>query len=126
MIAQEYSKSVESSRKAWRSHVAPQCMCCANSKTQVLQIHEIERRSACPKRWAHTANYLLLCPSCHLGPFAIMAHAPQLAYKLVTDPEHFNLNDWLRLRDPELKAPDRVTLADIALYLRVLRVTVPT
>lgn len=48
-----------------------------------------------------------------------MPAAQQLACKLVCDPTHFNLDEWLRVRDPELKAPERVTFSDIAQFLMV-------
>jgi hypothetical protein len=85
------------------------------------EVHEIERKSHAPKRWAHRCNYLLLCHQCHSGPFAAMPHAKQLAVKLVRDPNHFELVTWLRLRDPELRAPERVTIADVAHWLTLGR-----
>jgi len=45
-----------------------------------------------------------------------MSHAEQLAYKLRCDPDHFDLDAWLRLRDPELRAPQRVRMEDIEVY----------
>jgi hypothetical protein len=78
-----------------------------------LAVHEIERRSQAPTRWAAGCNYLLLCEPCHAGPFATMPHARQLAVKLVADPKHFDLQAWLRLKDPGLKAPNRVTASEI-------------
>lgn len=42
-----------------------------------------------------------------------MPHAQQLAYKLIADPECFDLDAWLRLGDPELRAPNRVTMDEV-------------
>ena len=44
-------------------------------------------------------------------------HAEQLAIKWRKDHLNFDLDDWLRLRDPDLKAPTRVTFEDIGEYL---------
>jgi len=40
-----------------------------------------------------------------------------LAKKLLCDPEHFNLDAWLRVQDPHLMAPGRVTLREIVRHL---------
>jgi hypothetical protein len=85
-----------------------------------LEIHEIERRSAAPNRWWSPCNALLLCPKCHATDFAAMPHARQLAIKLVKDPEDFDLDEWLLIKDPTRQAPERVTWSDIAQYLEVL------
>jgi hypothetical protein len=45
-----------------------------------------------------------------------MSHAEQLACKLKADRDHFDLDSWLRLRDPELYAPHRVRMEDIEAY----------
>ena len=42
-----------------------------------------------------------------------MSHAEQLAVKWVNDPDNFDLDAWLRLRDPDLRAPTRVTMEDV-------------
>ena len=92
----------------------PQCCMVFPQKDRCLDIHEIERRSACSKRWMHRSNYLLLCRRCHrLMGTAAWPHARQLALKLRRDPQHYDLDAWLRLADPELKAPDRVTQAEV-------------
>ena len=98
----------------------PQCMICGWQESSApdiwLETHEIERRSHAPGRWAHRCNYLLLCNRCHHERIPLMGHAEQLAYKLRCDPEHFDLDAWLRLRDPELRAPQRVRMEDIEVY----------
>lgn len=92
----------------------PRCMACGESpRWPPLAVHEIERRSHAPRSWAHRCNYLLVCTACHEGPFATMPHAQQLAYKLIADPEGFDLQAWLRLGDPELRAPNRVTMDEV-------------
>lgn len=96
------------------------CMGCAR-KRQPMEIHEMERRSHSGKRWAHRCNYLLICRDCHSGAFATMTHAKQLAFKLFWDPEHFDLQAWLRLRDRDLVAPERVTLAEVEAALVQVR-----
>ena len=82
-----------------------------------LECHEIERRSHSPHRWAALCNLLMLCRTCHIGPFDTMPHAQQLAHKLHFDPDNFDLEAWLRVRDPELRAPNRVTYGEVAEHL---------
>lgn len=123
-MSNAYARSVEPDRREWRNAMAYRCMLCSASPrlvshTQPLEVHEIERRSAAPKRWGSRSNYLLLCNICHTGPIATMEHAQQLAIKLVCDPMHFDLDAWLRIGDPELRAPERVTWSDIAAYLKL-------
>ena len=78
-----------------------------------LETHEIERRSHAAGRWAHPCNYLLVCNACHAETIPTMSHAMQLAIKWMNDPTNFDLDVWLRLRDPELTAPERVTMEDV-------------
>jgi hypothetical protein len=91
------------------------CMGCSKRFTSgdLLDVHEIERRSQAPGHWAHRCNYLLLCRECHTGPFDSMPHAEQLAYKLLWDTMHFDLERWLRLRDADLTAPERITIEEV-------------
>lgn len=42
-----------------------------------------------------------------------MPHAKQLCLKKKADPQNYSLADWLRIRDPELSAPERVTEEDV-------------
>lgn len=88
-----------------------------------LEIHEIERRSHAPSRWAHRCNYLLSCGPCHSDRLATMPHATQLAYKLLADPEHYHLNTWLRLRDEALRAPNRVTQEEVNQAVSIVRLS---
>ena len=104
-------------RIEWRLSVAEECMLCEWSEQRCgfrwLETHEIERRSHAAGRWAHPCNYLLLCNFCHAETIPAMSHAEQLAVKWVNDPDNFDLDTWLRLRDPELRAPTRVTMEDV-------------
>jgi len=111
-------------RTAWgkeaRKRMGYRCMGCGKRKS-ALQIHEIERRGHAPGRWAHRCNYLLLCPTCHGWMFDCMPHAEQLAFKLYWDTHHYDLDSWLRLRDPELLAPHRIEISEVEEYLSILR-----
>jgi hypothetical protein len=55
-----------------------------------------------------------------MDDLAAMPHARQLAYKQRHDKGNYNLDQWLRLRDPELKAPDRVTQGEVDEWTRKL------
>lgn len=87
-------------------------------------VHHIERRNwARRDRVDQPCNLFLVCIECHqtaLEPSNRELHARQLAAKLLRDPAHFDLTEWLRIRDPVLKASERVTLADIVQYLELV------
>lgn len=107
-------KKLNEDREQWRIEQLQVCMYCGGNRSFLpLQVHEIERRSQAPTRWNHRANLLLLCETCHSGPFATMPHSDQLAVKMVADPENYNLEAWLRLKDPQLRAPNRVTQSEV-------------
>lgn len=121
-MASDYARQVDADREAWREETVDFCMWCGASGGSSfgfnrLQIHEIERKSHASGRWGVRCNYLLLCPKCHGEVFDTLPHAHQLAVKLMNDPAHFDLDEWLRLRDPALLAPERVTLEEIVQYL---------
>lgn len=97
-------------------------MCGQKPDYRGLQIHEIERRGQTGKSF-HPCNYLLPCAPCHEGPLATMPHAQQLAYKQLRDLDNYNLTEWLRLRDPELLAPNRVTQQEVDLWLDSIKWT---
>lgn len=44
-----------------------------------------------------------------MDDLAAMPHAKQLAYKYIRDVENYDLEAWLRVKDPSLRAPNRVT-----------------
>jgi hypothetical protein len=120
--ARDYYIENRVARIEWRLSVVEECMVCgwlmnSGGGFQWLETHEIERRSAAPTRWADPCNYLLVCNQCHSERITLMSHAEQLAVKWKKDKQNFNLEDWLRLRDPDLRAPHRVTLEEIGEYL---------
>lgn len=118
-----YYEEVREEREVWRAATPDQCMYCGTLECNAwpgLEVHEIERKSQAPKTWGSTCNYLKICNRCHAGPFATMDHSKQLAVKLIKDFEHFNLMEWLRLRDPQLRAPERVTMDEILSHLRMV------
>lgn len=101
---------------AWRLSVSSTCMFCGGDGGWIgLQVHHIQRRSGAQKspRIHAGFNLLLLCESCHAGPFATMPHAKQLRLKMEVDFEHYNLREWLRIADPELRAPNRITQEEV-------------
>jgi hypothetical protein len=110
----KYYASIKQSRVEWAQSKGGVCMACGDRGGFTgLSIHEIERRSHASDRWACTSSYLLLCQQCHEGPFASMSHVDQLAIKKVRDPSDYDLQKWLRIRDPELRAPRRITEEEV-------------
>lgn len=119
--AAKYYESVKEERVAWARRKKQACMACgATNVWPALQIHEIERRAHCPDTWCHPSNLLYLCEPCHAGDFASMPHARQLAVKWLADPDGFHLMHWLRLKDPLLRAPHRVTMAEVMEWVEVI------
>lgn len=83
-----------------------------------LETHEMERKSqASHHTWAAKENYFCACKKCHMDDLAAMPHANQLAYKYIHDILHYDLNAWLRIKDPELRAPNRVTEDEVMEYV---------
>ena len=78
-----------------------------------LEVHEIERRSAAPRNWAKVCSYLLICGTCHAVDFAAMDKAKQLRVKMEKDAEHYSLECFLRIADPTLRAPNRITQEEV-------------
>ena len=114
--ARTYYLNNRVARIDWRMSVPQVCMICgweSGGEYRWFETHEIERRSHAAGRWAHPCNYLLLCNQCHNERIPLMKHAEQLAIKWQADPLHFDLDLWLRLRDPDLRAPLRVTMEDV-------------
>ena len=110
-------------RKEWATSFDMCWMCGATSYAGLpLETHEIERRSHAPKmRWAHRCNYFRACHRCHDGPLATMAHAMQLAYKTLADPKNYDLESWLKIRDPDLHAPKRVTQDEVDEFVETIK-----
>lgn len=118
--AAKYYERIKQMRVDWANSKPAKCMACgAKNVWPPLAVHEIERRSHCDE-WAHPANLLLICSECHEGPFATMSHAKQLGYKWLADRNDFDLMHWLRLRDPILRAPNRVTMEEIMDWVEVI------
>ena len=117
-MAKNYpTPDLKARREQWRASQPQRCWdkeCRGGALWLGLQVHEIERKSQAPKRWCHECNFALLCAECHGGRWATMPHAKQLAYKLVHDPEHFDLGKWLSLQP---RGPRYVTMADISEHL---------
>lgn len=118
MNARQYYASIAKDREAWKSSQKNRCMYChfIPRSMNKLQIHEIERRSHCKGRWAARCNMLVLCETCHSTVFATMSHAEQLSIKIREDPDNYDLQEWLRLKDVRLAAPFRVTEDDVAMW----------
>jgi hypothetical protein len=119
-VSAKQRREASLARQMWRADVSEpcmlqRCMLCGDTRGWLdLQVHEIERgRWRYRERWYDASNLLLLCPACHDGPVASMSHANQLAYKLMRDPGHYDLERWLRIKDPELRAPNRVTQSEV-------------
>jgi hypothetical protein len=85
-----------------------------------LETHEIERRSQAPTRCMNVCNYFRTCKKCHMDDLAAMPHARQLAYKYMHDHESYDLQEWLKLRDPDLRAPNRVTQDEVDEWIQKL------
>ena len=83
-----------------------------------LETHEMERKSQAPHHaWAAKENYFCACKKCHMDDLAAMPHAKQLAYKYIHDILHYDLNAWLKVKDPELRAPNRVMEDEVMEYV---------
>jgi len=82
------------------------------------EVHHICRKSHAPKaRRDDPCNLFLCCSSCHARVLDSCDVSFVLAKKMLCDPEHFNLEAWLRVKDPRLVAPNRVTLREIVRHL---------
>jgi len=82
------------------------------------EVHHICRQSQAPKRTRdHPSNLFICCSACHARVLDACDVSFVLAKKLLRDPEHFSLEAWLRIKDPQLVAPERVTLREIARHL---------
>jgi hypothetical protein len=64
-----------------------------------LEVHEILSKADLPNRWWFRANALLLCNPCH-QELPSRGDAAQLAIKRRCDPAHYDLEEWLRRRNP--------------------------
>jgi hypothetical protein len=93
------------------------CQCCM--KRQATECHEIVTRAKNAKSILYRSCYLALCGYCHRNEVSDYSRYPvsrQLALKLVSDGDHFNLAEVNRLRGTDESA---ITLADVARWLRM-------
>ncbi len=103
----------------WKNAIFPHhCWMCGfnpatSQECRWLETHHIDRKGHSTVRADHSSNYFLTCNVDHAGALANMPHAMQLAYKIHMDSENYSLREWLMLRDPALRAPDRVTEQEI-------------
>jgi len=106
-------------RNAWLRSL-PRWYCWVCESAQRLTIHHIERRSHA-KEPDQECNLFLACLGCHGTDLATMPHARQLAYKQIHDPEHYDLAQWLLVRNPDGSAPLRVTQDEVDQHVQQLR-----
>ena len=102
-------------RKAWAEN-RKRCWVCGRKSYRgfPLETHEIERKShGVQGAWMAMTNYFRACKLCHMEDLANMPHAQQLDYKLIYDRVHYNLEQWLKIRDPDMRAPNRVTQEEV-------------
>ncbi len=93
------------------------CMLC--NKRKATDVHEIVTRAKSDKSVEHRCTWLCLCRTCHDREVADYSRYPisrQLALKLVSDPEAFDLAKINELRGND---PNEFTLADVAKHLRM-------
>lgn len=111
--------------ETWRREFK-HCFACGQEYWR-MEVHHIERRGqAHSPREDRPENWLLVCCGCHADYLATMPHAKQLAHKWICDPcGHATLatllERWLRIKDPELKAPNRVTVAEVEDWEKAIR-----
>jgi hypothetical protein len=110
-------------RKEWANN-HDHCWICERQSYHgfPLETHEIERKShGVQGTWATPENYFRACKKCHMDDLATMPHPKQLAFKYLYDQGNFNRESWLRIRDAELRAPNRVTQEEIETYISQLK-----
>lgn len=92
-----------------------------------LEIHEILRRSQAPNgNCFFRANYLLLCREAHSSHLIACSNREsqivQLAIKKYRDPENFNLEEWLRVRNERATGyitPEEIEEVDLSHYIEL-------
>lgn len=105
--ADSYYRKVNKDRMAWRDEMPDLCMYCRHREGAYatdggyrwFEVHEILSRAQAPNNWGFRANYLKLCQFCH-PKVAALPHAEQLAIKKLRDRKHYNLDVWLKRRNP--------------------------
>lgn len=110
--SQTYYRSVNADRNEWRDEMPQRCMACNKpfGWWRRPEIHEILSRAQAPNAWGFRANYLALCQPCH-GVIQNWPHAKQLALKERMDCFNYDLEEWLRRRNPN--AMEYVTEAEV-------------
>ena len=90
------------------------CECCA--KRQASECHEIVRGANRQKAIQYRACWLALCVPCHalLGDYSVWPPARQVALKLLSDPEHFDLGII-----QECRGDNRVNWESVAIHLEL-------
>jgi hypothetical protein len=118
-VSTKTRKTRSDSKDARAQYVAEHwtCQCCM--KRQATECHEIVTRAKNAKSILYRSCYLALCELCHGNEVSDYSRYPvsrQLALKLVSDGDHFNLQEVNRLRGRDENA---ITLADVAKWLRM-------
>ena len=108
----------------WLDGLIEGCKCwwCGVELYGRREVHHVERRSHAPRdRRDHPANLFVTCPECHRGVLDFADQSQVLARKMLRDPENFDLKTFLRIADPSLNAPERISLREIVKHLEVKR-----
>lgn len=93
------------------------CMLC--NKRKASDVHEIVTRAKSEKSVEHRCTWLCLCRTCHdeqVSDYSKYPISRQLALKLISDPEAFDLAKVCELRG---NAPNEFTMADVVKHLRM-------
>jgi hypothetical protein len=111
MASMSYWKRVKTIRQRWASKQPQRCMICGASGMVQLDVHEAVRRSASPGKWGSPANLLLVCRRCHDTTVVNMPLSVQLSFKLLNDPDHFNLATMSKIAGRKILLRDVVAAA---------------
>lgn len=103
--AASYYDSIKEDRNNWKASIEQRCWWCGRYEHELqlpsrLEINEITPRSAAPNRWWHRCNGSLVCTSCHEQYGHAASDLQWLARKQRFDREHYDLQEWLRMRNP--------------------------
>ena len=115
--AVKYYQSIKADREEWRALMPMVCMDCGiqqrHAPRKFLEIHEILTRASLPGAWYFRANIILLCGPCHFKQQARNKESMTrcLAVKALRDPLHYDLELWLKTRNP--KAMQYITQEEI-------------
>ncbi len=112
-----YYATIKADRDEWKRQRLGEsrtCPICRKTSHLPRDCHEMVRRSHAPRQWGVRSNYLLVCRTCHDTIIPSMPLAKQLAYKLMTDPDHFDLEEV-----NEIKGGEPVRMRDVVRYLEL-------